>query len=59
MADPSNAGPQFVIRNKNVEHFQSMKYPTKERAEADVLIAQAYHHANGGEIPDLYVDDYP
>lgn len=58
MADASHAGRQFVIRNKNVEHFRSMKYPTQERAQADVLIAQSYAHANGMEIPELYVEEH-
>jgi len=63
MSDASNAGKQFhfVIRDRNNPKFGSFgspRYPSRIQAESDILVAQAYAHANGKDIPDYYVKEH-
>jgi hypothetical protein len=65
MSDSSNAGKQFqrfVIGDRNNPDFGSwggfVKYPSRVQAESDILVAQAYAHANGKDVPDLYVREH-
>lgn len=61
MADIAHAGKQFqsfVIKDRARPNWKSLQYPTKERAQADVLIAQSYAHANDMDVPDMYVENH-
>lgn len=64
MPEASEAGKQFrhfVIRDRNNPRFGagfSPKYPSRVQAESDILVAQAYAHANGKKVPDLYVQEH-
>lgn len=55
----SNASRQFKfhIRDYDRPDWKSFGYPARENAERDAMIAQAYHHANKGAVPRLYVEE--
>lgn len=45
----------FIIKDANKPSWQSFTYPARCNAERDILVAQAYAHANGLPIPPLYI----
>ena len=60
-ADASKQFLHFVIRDRNNPRFGSsgsIRYPSRIQAESDILVAQAYAHANGKSVPDLYVREH-